>query len=120
MIWRKDDGELRVHEDVVAACARLALDGCPGVVPSHRRAGQMVRAPGIAVRQQAEGVVVECHVDLDAALGVDEGVVAQSAADAVTAALKTWMGWAPARVAVHVRAPRTRHRHAAAPGLPAR
>jgi uncharacterized alkaline shock family protein YloU len=120
MIWRKDDGELRVHEDVVAAVARLALDGCSGVVKVHRRPGEVVRAPGVGVRQQGDGVVVECHVDVDANAGMTEEAVAQSAADAVTEALQTWLGWVPARVTVHVRGARSRHRPAAAPGLPVR
>lgn len=102
MIWQRDGGELRIHEEVAAALARLALDNCAGIAPSARRGSPLVRPHGIVVRSQ-DGLVVDCHVELATGWDARQAEVAQRAEQAVGDMLARWLGMSPRRVTVHVR-----------------
>ncbi len=107
MRWRREGGELRIHEEVVAAVAQLALDETAGVARPAPRGTRVVRPRGISVRS-TDGLFVSCQIDLDRRESLDPERVAEAATSHVKARLLQWLGLEPVEVSVRIRNPNPR------------
>ncbi len=107
MRWRREGGELRIHEEVVAAVAQLALEETDGVARTTPRGARVVRPRGISVRS-ADGLFVTCQIDLDHREPLNPDRVAEAASACVKARLREWLGLEPVEVTVRVRNPSPR------------
>jgi uncharacterized alkaline shock family protein YloU len=107
--WRREGGKLRIHEEVVAAVAQLALEETAGVARTPRRPAQLVRPRGISVRG-SDGLRVYCQIDLERGAEVDAEAVAEAASARVQVRLSEWLGLEASEVTVRVRSQGTRKR----------
>lgn len=107
--WRREGGELRIHEEVVAAVAELALEETAGVLKNHHRPAQTVRPRAVSVRG-TDRLRIHCQIDLDRSFAESAEAVSEEASARIQARLSEWLGLEADEVTVRVRAPGSRNR----------